>query len=100
VLHPTFDCFLFQQYRLAADGLDMLTELVGEGSHAAKGMWQDAAAAAGRLHEQIDQSLAVSTLTEATFWDTIFTRMAHQVAVVCSTCAASSTMNVHCVALL
>jgi hypothetical protein len=46
--------------RLAADGLDMLTDLVGEKSNAAQGIWQDTAAAAGRLHEQVDQSLAVS----------------------------------------
>jgi hypothetical protein len=40
----------------------MLTDLVGEKSNAAQGIWQDTAAAAGRLHEQVDQSLAVSIL--------------------------------------
>ncbi|WIA39630.1 hypothetical protein OEZ86_005709 [Tetradesmus obliquus] len=43
---------------LAADGLDGLTELVQEGSQALKASWQDTAAAAGRLYEQLDKSLA------------------------------------------
>jgi hypothetical protein len=47
--------------RLAADGLDMLRDLVEEGSHAAKSSWQDTAEAAGRLYDQLDQTLAVST---------------------------------------
>jgi hypothetical protein len=57
--HPPLGC---AENRLAADGLDMLTDLVDEGSHAAKGIWQDTAAAAGRLHEQVDQTLPVSAL--------------------------------------
>jgi hypothetical protein len=56
---------LSHPYRLAADGLDMLRDLVQEGmpalrSAALKESWQDTAAAAGRLYDQLDQTLAVS----------------------------------------
>lgn len=38
-----------------------------EGSQALKASWQDTAAAAGRLYEQLDKSLAVSHSSEALY---------------------------------